>query len=293
MIQVETKPTVSQIAQEAPLTGRREEGESSVLVIIPAYNEARNIGTVVTDVRHYAPFADILVIDDGSTDSTAAVAHRSGAYVLSLPYNLGIGGAVQAGFKFAVRRGYSYVVRVDGDGQHNAAYILRLLALVQQGKADVAIGSRFCPGLVTYRPPLARRLGIRFFSFLVSFITRQPVYDPTSGMQCLNRRALYILAQDYPQDYPEVEARVLLHKARLRVIETPVCMRPRATGNSSITYLRSIYYMLKVTLATLIAALRQGPHVSHLKEDLHATPTADTNHSDQHVTVDHYSGVGA
>jgi glycosyltransferase involved in cell wall biosynthesis len=264
---------------------------SSVLVIIPAYNEDKSIASVVDDARHYIPSGDILVIDDGSSDDTASQARRSGAYVLSLPYNLGIGGAVQTGFKFADKMGYSFVIRVDGDGQHNVADAPRLLDLVQRDEADVVIGSRFCPGFVTYRPPLARKLGIRMFSLLVSCITGQPVYDPTSGMQCLNRRAFHILARHYPQDYPEVESRVVLHKARLRVVETPVYMRPRATGMSSISYLRAIYYMIKVTLATLIAALRQEPYPSHREENSYA-PTTDTGRSSQPVASGHHSGVG-
>ncbi len=286
--------TITRIARSGSPRG----GVPAVLVIIPAYNEAKNIGAVISDVRQHAPCAaedsaDILVIDDGSTDVTATVARRSGAYVLSLPYNLGIGGAVQAGFKFAVKMGYSYVVRVDGDGQHSAAHIPRLLGMVQRDEADVVIGSRFCPGSITYCPPLARKLGIRFFSLLASLITGQSVYDPTSGMQCLNKRALQVLAGQYPQDYPEVEARVLLHKARLRVVEVPARMRPRAAGNSSITNLRSIYYMLKVTLATLIAALRQEPQYLYWKEDWDAILTASIDGLDQPGIADHYSGVGA
>jgi glycosyltransferase involved in cell wall biosynthesis len=210
-----------------------------------------------------------VVVDDGSTDETAAVARRAGADVLALPYNLGIGGAVQTGLKFAARKDYAFIIRVDGDGQHYVADIPRLLALVQRGVADVAIGSRFCPGEETYRPPLARRLGIRFFSRLISFLTGQPAYDPTSGMQCLNRRALRVLAQCYPQDYPEVEARILFHRAGLRVIETPAHMLPRPAGNSSITNVRAIYYMLKVTLATLITFLRRGPHTLQDGERAH------------------------
>lgn len=234
---------------------------SGTVVIIPAYNEEACVGDVVRRVRSRG-YRDVVVIDDGSTDSTAAEAESAGAYVLSLPYNLGIGGAVQAGLKFAFQMGYQQVVRVDADGQHDIVEATRLLEAVRGGDVDVAIGSRFMPGYQTYVPPPSRALGIRWFAWLVSRITRTRVYDTTSGMQALNRRALAILAKHYPQDYPEVEARVLLHKTRLRVTEVPVSMAPRAGGMSSITYLRAIYYVFKVSLATLIAAVRQVPRVS-------------------------------
>jgi glycosyltransferase involved in cell wall biosynthesis len=228
------------------------------VVIIPAYNEAACVGDVVRRVRSKG-FHDVVVIDDGSTDGTGELAEAAGAYVLSLPYNLGIGGAVQAGLKFVRQLGYQYVVRLDADGQHDIQEAEKLLANVQDGSLDVAIGSRFIPGFQTYDPPLSRMMGIRWFAWLVSRITGTRAYDTTSGMQALNRRALNILAQLYPQDYPEVEARVLLHKAGLRVAEVPVAMAPRAAGMSSITYMKAIYYMFKVSLATLLAALRRFP----------------------------------
>jgi len=231
---------------------------SQVLVIIPAYNEEACIGDVVRNVRE-SGLTNVLVVDDGSADRTAAEARKAGAYAMSLTYNLGIGGAVQAGLKFALEMGYQYVVRLDGDGQHQVEEALKLLRLVQSGDADVAVGSRFFPGQHTYRPPLSRAIGIRWFATLISLITRRPAYDTTSGMQAINRAALTILANNYPQDYPEVEARVLLHKARLTVLEVPVHMRPRAAGMSSITMFGAVYYVFKVSLATLIAAMRQAP----------------------------------
>ena len=239
-----------------PFTGSQT--SSPVLVIIPAYNEAACITDVVRDVRQNG-LTDILVIDDGSTDTTAYKADQAGAYVLRLSYNLGIGGAVQTGFKFAVETGYSYVIRLDGDGQHKMTEANKLLQLVRTGKADIAIGSRFCPGQHTYIPPLSRALGIRWFATILFLITKQSAYDPTSGMQVLNKRAFTMFAADYPQDYPEVEARILIHKANLHLMEVPVNMEPRARGHSSITYLRAIYYMFKVSLATFIANLRQAP----------------------------------
>ncbi len=231
---------------------------TDVLAVVPAYNEEKSINLVVDQVRQ-AGIPDILVIDDGSTDRTMQVATEAGALVLRLPHNLGIGGAVQAGLKYAVEMGYSYVIRLDGDGQHLVEEIDKLIQEVRMGGTDVAIGSRFLPGQQTYSPPLSRGLGIYWFGKIVTWITRKPAYDTTSGMQALNRRACKILAENYPQDYPEVEARILLHKAKLNVKEVPAKMIPRATGMSSITYLRAIYYAFKVTLATFLASLRKPP----------------------------------
>jgi len=233
---------------------------SDTLAIIPAYNEEACVGDVVRDVRR-SGLRHVVVVNDGSLDDTAAEARAAGAHVLSLPYNLGIGGAVQAGLKFAVDRGYLYVVRLDGDGQHNVEEIDKLLEVVCDGKVDVAIGSRFFPGQHTYRPSFSRTIGIRWFAAMISWITGEPAYDTTSGMQALNRRAVTVLAANYPQDYPEVETRILLYKAGLRVIEVPVTMNQRAAGTSSITLTRAIYYVLKVSLATLIATLRQAPRL--------------------------------
>jgi glycosyltransferase involved in cell wall biosynthesis len=228
------------------------------LVIIPAFNEEESLERVVTEVQE-SRLGDILVIDDGSFDRTAAVAFAQGARVARLPFNLGIGAAVQTGFKYALKLGYGFVLRVDGDGQHAISEAKPLLELVQEGVADVAIGSRFLPGQHTYSPPASRALGIRWFSNLVSTLTGEAAYDTTSGMQAVNRRACRVLAAHYPQDYPEVEARILLHKAGLKVIEVTAHMAPRKGGMSSITYVRAIYYALKVTLATVLAAMRRAP----------------------------------
>jgi glycosyltransferase involved in cell wall biosynthesis len=241
---------------------------ASVLVIIPAYNEETNIAYVVRSIRRVTPFADVLVVNDGSLDATAEVARRSGAGVLNLPFNLGIGGAVQTGIKFAYNHGYPFVVRVDGDGQHDPVDIPRLLSAVMQGRVNVAIGSRFCLGGETYRLPFARALGICYFSTMVSLMVGYRVYDTTSGFQCMDRYAIRYFARYYPQDYPEVEAHILMKKAGLKVMEIPVKMRPRKTGISSIDHLRAIYYMLKVTLATWIAAFRAVPRIRSSYEEL-------------------------
>lgn len=251
---------------DANLPSGKPPAQAAYLVIVPALNEELTIAEVVQSARSHLPTADILVIDDGSSDRTAAEASRAGAMVLSLPYNLGIGGAVQTGFKFAHRMGYDYVIRVDGDGQHDPQDLSRLLDIMQHQQVDVTIGSRFqptslrpqaVPDRATTRP---RRLGSWGFALLVSALTRQPASDTTSGLQCLNRRAIECLAADYAQDYPEVEGRITLHRAGLRVLEVPVVMLPRSNGRSSITHARALYYVAKVLLATVMAVIRETPY---------------------------------
>jgi glycosyltransferase involved in cell wall biosynthesis len=200
----------------------------------------------------------VLVVDDGSTDETAAVARRAGAEVVQLPFNLGIGGAVQTGIEWARRRGCELAVQVDGDGQHDPRQIDRLLEPILAGRADVAVGTRFA-GDGTYRPTLARRIGIGVFAGLVSLIVRQRVTDTTSGFRAMNEHAIELFADEYPYDYPEVEATVLIFRHRLRLVEVPVTMRQRETGRSSITVLRSLYYMGKVSLALFVGLLRPRP----------------------------------
>jgi glycosyltransferase involved in cell wall biosynthesis len=228
-----------------------------IAAIVPAYDEEGAIGDVVAGVRALGPRFDVVVVDDGSADGTAAAAAAAGATVIRLPYNLGIGAAVQTGFRFALERGYELAVRLDGDGQHDPVELPRLLGPLEAGEADIVTGSRFTDGNDAYRPPLGRRLGIVFFARLVSLLTRQRVTDTTSGFQALNRRAIALFAEDYPSDYPEVEATLLVLKHRLRLREVPVRMREREHGTSSITFVRSVYYMLKVTLALLVAMFRK------------------------------------
>ena len=230
-----------------------------ILVVLPALNEGPNIAAVVQGIRAQLPAADVLVIDDGSLDNTAQEARAAAAMVLNLPYNVGIGAAVQTGFKFAAVHDYDIVVRNDGDGQHAPAGIRRLLKPLQTDQADVVIGSRFIDEQGDYGTPAARRLGISILAKLLSVITGQRITDPTSGFAAFNRRAILLFAQVYPHDYPEPEAIVILHRSRLRQMEIPVTMIPRRHGNSSITPLRSIYYMIKVILAILINLLRRPP----------------------------------
>jgi glycosyltransferase involved in cell wall biosynthesis len=226
------------------------------LAIIPAFNEQEAIGKVVDEVFAFDPTLDVLVVDDASYDNTRERAQEHGARVVRLPFNLGIGGAVQAGFKYAANKGYDVVVRVDGDGQHDPAELGPLIEVVLAGRADICVGTRFAGG-DGYRSSAARRVGIRLLARTVSLLTHQRVTDTTSGFQVLNRKAIELFAQDYPHDYPEVEAAVMVHKHRLRLVEVPVRMRERAGGRSSIRGARTVYYMAKVMLAILIGALRR------------------------------------
>jgi glycosyltransferase involved in cell wall biosynthesis len=230
----------------------------TIVAIVPAFREEAAIAAVVEEIRAFDEAIDVLVVDDGSPDGTAAAASRAGARVVRLPFNLGIGAAVQTGFRYALEQGYDTAVRLDGDGQHDPAELPKLLTVLAAGEADVVTGSRFVGGDDSYRPPLARRLGITWFARLVSLLTRQRVTDTTSGFQALNRRGIALFARDYPSDYPEVEATLLVLRSKLRLVEVPVAMREREHGASSITLLRSVYYVFKVTLALLVAMGRRA-----------------------------------
>jgi glycosyltransferase involved in cell wall biosynthesis len=236
---------------------------SRKLAVVPAYNEAASVGRVVNALREYAPAYDVVVIDDGSTDSTAEIAARSGAQVLRQPFNLGIGGAVQTGFLYALARGYDYLVQVDGDSQHDPAEIAKLeAAMAADPSLDMVCGSRFLSEDLHYPAPISRRTGIHLFAFLVSGIVGQRVSDPTSGFRLYNRRAIELFANDYPHDYPEVEAILMLHYHRLQMQEVPVRMRIRDNGVSSIGGSgKSAYYMLKVLLAIAVGMVRARPVV--------------------------------
>jgi glycosyltransferase involved in cell wall biosynthesis len=227
------------------------------LALIPAYNEAATIASVVERVNAAAPQCDTLVVNDGSTDATSERARAAGARVLELPFNLGIGGAVQAGFVYAAENGYDYMVQVDGDGQHDPAEIATLQAVMAaEPTLDMVCGSRFLvPG--EYLAPISRRTGIHVFAFLLSRIVRHRVTDPTSGFRLYNRRAIELFSSDYPHDYPEVEAVLMLHHHRLRMTEVPVRMFERGGGQSSIRTGKSAYYMIKVLLAIFVGLLRR------------------------------------
>lgn len=231
------------------------------LAIVPAYNEVQAISGTVREILECAPGFDVLVVDDGSTDGTAAAAAAAGAKVLRLPFNLGIGGAMQAGYVFAEENDYEIAVQVDGDGQHDARHIPALLEHLQAHPGvNMVVGSRFLdPATDGFRSSASRRIGIRIFATLLSRITGQRVTDPTSGFRMTNRTAIRIFAGDYPHDYPEVEAILLMHAHRLRSCEVPVRMRARTTGVSAISSTQTVYYMIKVLLAVFVGLFRSHP----------------------------------
>jgi glycosyltransferase involved in cell wall biosynthesis len=230
---------------------------SLYLAVVPAYNESATIVDVIEALRRDAPEFDTLVVDDGSTDSTEVLAQAAGARVLKLPFNVGIGGAVQTGFVYAREHGYDFLAQVDADGQHDAKQLERLIAAMQEHDVDVVCGSRFLTDDHRYPAPISRRTGIHIFAFLLSRIVGTRVSDPTSGFRLYNRRAIELFALDYPHDYPEVEAVLLLHHNRLRMSETPVRMYTRGGGVSSIGTGKSAYYMVKVLLALFVGLGRR------------------------------------
>lgn len=234
---------------------------SPSLAVVPAYNESASIDRVVERMLRDRPDFDVLVIDDGSTDATAEIARRAGARVLRLPYNLGIGGAVQAGFLYARENGYQRMAQVDGDGQHDPREIEKLISTMADTGADVVCGSRFLSEDLKYPSPISRRTGIHIFAFLLSLFVRQRITDPTSGFRLYGRRGIELFARDYPHDYPEVEAVLMLHHHRLSLREVPVRMFVREGGSSSITSGKSAYYMVKVLLALFIGLARRRPVV--------------------------------
>ena len=228
-----------------------------LLVIVPAYNEAQAIARVITDLRGIDLAMDILVVNDGSTDSTSSEARAAGAsVVVDLPKNLGIGGAVQTGFKFAAANGYRKAIQFDGDGQHLAAEIPKLLAQMEKDGADMVIGSRFLEKHRGYRSTFFRRMGIRIFEGLNSLLIRQRITDNTSGFRAYDRRAIEFLALHYSVDYPEPETVILLGRNHFKISEVATEMRERLEGKSSFAG-SGDYYMIKVLLAVLMAALRK------------------------------------
>lgn len=233
------------------------ERKEKVLIIIPAFNEADNIVRVVSHMMEQAPQYDYLVVNDGSTDDTLSLCGREKFRYLDLPINMGIGGAVQAGYIYARKNGYDIAVQMDGDGQHDIAYLEQLLEPIRAGEADVTIGSRFLQK-EGFQSSVSRRMGINILSFLILITTGKRIKDVTSGYRAVNRMFIDIYSKDYPMDYPEPEAIVaaIMHLGRVK--EIPVQMRAREGGTSSITFKKSIYYMIKVTLAILICRMSYG-----------------------------------
>lgn len=250
-----SSPTPRNESGARPSPGARVAGR--VLVVMPAHDERESVGRTIRLIRQQMPEAEVVVINDYSSDDTTACARREGADVVELPWNLGYGGAVQTGFKYALVHDFDYVIQMDADGQHDPACARALIAPVKAGEADVTIGSRFL-GNATYRIPGLRRLGMKVFSMIVTFVTRRHFSDPTSGYQAMNRKAMEFFARDnYPSDFPDADTIILLSLAGFRVREVPVTMQARTAGTSMHSDLGAFYYVAKMMLSILMVLLRR------------------------------------
>ncbi len=237
--------------------GVTESQKEKVLIVIPALNEAGPIASVIQQVREEIPGAQVLVVNDGSTDETEQKAKAAGAKVLSHPFNMGYGVALQTGYKYALKYGYEYVLQMDGDGQHDPRYLPVLLKGVQDRNVDVAIGSRFM-GEGGYKVPPIRRVGMRLFGFIAGRLSGQRITDPTSGYQALSRRAIEFCTRDaFPGDYPDADVLVMLHRAGLRFREVPVGMHPSLNGQSMHSGLKPLYYIYKMFLSIMLSLMRK------------------------------------
>jgi glycosyltransferase involved in cell wall biosynthesis len=221
------------------------DGAAKLLILIPAFNEEGAVGGVVGAVKSAVPGAPVLVVDDCSRDATVTVARDAGAEVLALPHHLGLGGCVQAGYKLAYELGYEFVIRVDGDGQHDARDIPKVFEALRSSGCEMVIGSS-----------LLRSAGIRFFRMVLRPILGKPVRDPTSGFVGVNRSALAVFSRSFPLEYPEIEALVVLQRRRFRFVEVPCRMLPRRSGRSTITPMKSIYYIVHVLLGVFVNVLK-------------------------------------
>ena len=257
-IDTESAAVVSSASEPAQVERRSASATTrqKTLIIIPAHNEEKNIGKVLDELRSLDLGHDVLVINDASTDHTGRVLEEHGQRSLRLRTCLGYGGAVQAGFKYALRHGFDFVVQMDGDFQHDPRSIPTLLAAVREGDADLALGSRFL-GEVRYRVPILRRAGMALFRTLVSCLMRRRITDPTSGFQAMRRNVVEFFAgETYPMDYPDSDVLLCLHLAGFRIEEVPVVMRPRLEGESIHGGLRTVYYLAKMFLAIPMVLLR-------------------------------------
>lgn len=230
---------------------------SKVLIMIPAHNEEANIKRVIESCEKKCPYCDFLVINDCSQDKTEQILDSEKAAYISLPINLGIGGAIQAGYRYARKYNYDIAIQVDGDNQHDVSYIDDMVRTIDEESADIVIGSRFIKK-EGFQSSTTRRMGINFLSFLIFLCTGEKVHDVTSGFRAVNRYFIDFYANNYPDDYPEPEAIVaaVMHKGKIK--EIPVVMHERNGGKSSITFKRSIYYMIKVSLAIIICRISFG-----------------------------------
>lgn len=230
--------------------------QGRVMVLIPTFNEQGAISRVIEEVRQVVPYADILVTDDCSRDQTIIEARRAGARVMTLPYHLGLGGCVQAGYRLAFQLGYDYVIRVDGDGQHDPRDVPKILAALKSEQCEMVIGSRYTERGSSIYTGWTRSMGIRFFRAVLRPILTHPVRDPTSGFVGVNRKALQLFSATFPLEYPEIEALVVLQRKAFRFVEVPCRMRPRTTGRSTITAMKSLYYIVHVLLGVFVNILK-------------------------------------
>ena len=226
------------------------------LIIIPAYNESECIEKTIENIQKNAKDVDYIIINDCSTDNTREICERNGFHIINLPVNLGIGGAVQTGYIYGIRYGYDMAVQVDGDGQHDAAFLQKMADCLEETGADMVIGSRFIEKQ-GFQSTGARRIGIRFFTWLIRLMTGKTVTDPTSGLRMVNRKIMAEFAKDYPKDYPEPETAVTVLHCGMKIEEIPVVMKERAGGVSSISMKKSVYYMVKVSMAIIIERMRR------------------------------------
>jgi len=241
-------------------------------LLIPAFNEGSRIASVIQGVRERHPFLEIIVVDDGSCDDTRSRATKAGARVISHPFNLGYGVALQTGYRYALREGYDALVQMDGDGQHDPSSVDLLLRMVERGEADLVIGSRFLasgelehgdsasgpPAWPAYRGTLARRCGMRLFGTIASLLIRQKVTDPTSGYQAMNRRVLEWTSSDqFPWDYPDADFIIMLHRAGFRIREVPVQMYDNPDKKSMHSGSKPLYYVFKMFLSILVTLMRR------------------------------------
>lgn len=226
------------------------------LVIIPAFNEEGNLEKTIRDIKENAPAFDYVIINDCSTDGTLAMCRRHGFSYLNLPVNLGIGGAVQTGYRYAYYHGYDIAVQFDGDGQHSASYLPEMAKQMEESESDMVIGSRFITK-EGFQSSSLRRVGIRYFTLLIRILTGKKITDPTSGMRMINRKLMEKFTEEYPKDYPEPESVVTILSEKHRVTEMPVIMHERGEGNSSISLRNGVYYMVKVSFAMVIARMKR------------------------------------
>lgn len=226
------------------------------LIIIPAYNEEENIKKTVDSILRESPEFDYVIINDCSKDKTREICEKNGFNIVNLPINLGIGGAVQTGYKYAMEYGYDIAVQVDGDGQHDPAFLNEMAQVLEKENVDMVIGSRFITK-EGFQSSVMRRLGIKYFTMLIKTLTGKTITDPTSGLRMVGKNIIELYAKDYPKDYPEPESVVAVLRKGMNVKEIPVIMKSRQGGVSSINPSKSVYYMVKVTLAILVESIRK------------------------------------